>query len=89
MSRCHAVKVRLQASVKQHGWLTEAQLRAAASVASKRADDEAMYATKKVEELQQKLGSSVQVQLMHYSTAWANHTMYHLQCGNVLALSKV
>lgn len=36
--------------------MTEAQLRAAASVASKRADDEALYAHQKVTELKQQLG---------------------------------
>ena len=34
----------LQAKVKSSGWITEAQLRAAASVASKRAEDEAQHA---------------------------------------------
>lgn len=46
----------MQASARQQGKMTEAQLRAAASVASKRADDEALYAHQKVTELKQQLG---------------------------------
>ena len=37
-------KTCMQASARKHGWMKEAQLRAAASIADKRADDEAEHA---------------------------------------------
>ena len=37
--------------MRQQGWITEAQLRAAAAVASKRADDEALHAEQKLAKL--------------------------------------
>lgn len=51
----------MQASAKQQSKMTEAQLRAAASVTAKRADDEALHARQKLAELQQQLSSQVAV----------------------------
>ncbi len=49
-----------QASAKQQSKMTEAQLRAAASVTAKRNDDEALHARQKLAELQQQLSSQVE-----------------------------
>lgn len=51
----------MQASAKQQSNMTEAQLRAAASVTAKRANDEALHARQKLAELQQQLSSQVAV----------------------------
>lgn len=51
----------MQASATQQSKMTEAQLRAAASVTAKRADDEALHARQKLAELQQQLSSQVAV----------------------------
>lgn len=50
------VTLNLQAEAKSKGWMTEAQLRAAAAVAAKRAADDALHAKQQLAELQSNCG---------------------------------
>ena len=69
---CSQCKLVLQAKVRQQGWLTEAQLRAAAAVASRRADDEALHTRQQLAKLRRQFQHH-QVQHVDRAPAVALH----------------
>ncbi len=75
----------MQASAKQQSNMTEAQLRAAASVTAKRANDEALHARQKLAELQQQL--SLQVGVTLSSCIQFSIVLCCLNCSVALSLS--
>ncbi|DBA78072.1 TPA: hypothetical protein ACH3X2_008046 [Trebouxia sp. C0005] len=67
----------LVASAKQQSKMTEAQLRAAASVTAKRADDEALHARQKLAELQQQLSSQAGENMVDRQTSGTSNSGDH------------
>ncbi|KAL0027623.1 hypothetical protein WJX79_003608 [Trebouxia sp. C0005] len=67
----------LVASAKQQSKMTEAQLRAAASVTAKRADDEALHARQKLAELQQQLSSQAGGNMVDRQTSGTSNSGDH------------
>lgn len=68
----------LVASATQQSKMTEAQLRAAASVTAKRADDEALHARQKLAELQQQLSSQAGGDMTGRQTSGKSNCQDHI-----------